>query len=86
MKCEINQVRTTKTSICILNDYAQHYEMYVYAMLPLNGLLPLNEYSPQQAQLLLQFATPLTIPTPPFCHDIGKGVVPNRVTHSNKRY
>ena len=60
--------------------------MLVYAMLPLKGLLPLNTYSPQCAQLLLQFAPPpLPHTTPPFCHDIGKGVVPNRVTQGNER-
>ena len=58
--------------------------MYVQ-MLPLKGLLPLNKYSPQHAQLLLQFATPLTQPTPPFCHDIDKGVVPNQVTQGKER-
>ena len=30
--------------------------MYVYAMLPLNGLLPLNMYSLQYAQMLQQFS------------------------------
>jgi hypothetical protein len=30
-------------------------------------------------QLLLPY------PTPPFCHDIGKGVVPNRVTQGKER-
>ena len=30
-------------------------------------------------------ASPLTHSTPPFCHDIGKGVVPNKVTHSKER-
>ena len=59
--------------------------MNVNAMLPLKGLLPLNVLSPQCAQLQQQFATPLTISYSPFCHDIGKGVVPNRVTQGNER-
>ena len=40
--------------------------MYVYAMLPLKGLLPLNVYSPQNAQLLLQFAPPFITHYSPF--------------------
>ena len=40
--------------------------MLVYAMLPLKGLLPLNICSPQHAQLLQQFAPPLTIYYSPF--------------------
>ena len=53
------------------------------AMLPLKGLLPLNVNSPQICTNKLQL--PLPYPTPPFCHDIGKGVVPNRVTQGKER-
>ena len=59
--------------------------MFVYAMLPLKELPPLNICSPQHAQLLQQFAPPLPHTTPPFCHDIGKGVVSNRVTQGKER-
>ena len=54
--------------------------MYMYAMIPLKGLLPLNVKSLQYAHLLHQKQIPLPHLTLPFCHDMGKGVVPNRVT------
>ena len=59
--------------------------MNVNAMLPLKGLLPLNVNSPQYAHLLHQKQLPLPHPTPPFCHEIGKGVVSNRVTQDKER-
>ena len=55
------------------------------AILPLKGLLPLNVNSPQYAHLLFHKQLPLPHPTPPFCHDIGKGVVPNPVTQAKER-
>ena len=55
------------------------------AMLPLKGLLPLNVKSPQLCTFAPTNCNPLPYPTPPFCHDIGKGVVPNRVTQGKER-
>ena len=58
--------------------------MYENAMLPLKGLLPLKPLTPHM-HICTTMQLPLPHPTPPFCHDIDKEVVPNRVTHSKER-
>ena len=52
---------------------------------PQRVTLPQCEFSPNLHICTNKLQLPLPYPTPPFCHDIGKGVVPNRVTQGKER-
>ena len=46
---------------------------------------PPQRVTPPQCEFSPNMQLPLPYPTPPFCHDVGKGVVPNRVTQGKER-
>ena len=84
-----DQVIIKKTSICILEirHNITKYICYVWWMQcsPSKVYSPSMCYLPNVHNCNTNLQLPLPYPTPPFCHDIGKEVVPNRVTQGKER-
>ena len=80
----MNQVRKIKH--LHLRDKAQHHAMYVMRKCsPSKGYSPSISILPNMHNCYYNLQLPLPQPTPPFYHDIDKGVVPNRMTQGKER-